>query len=75
MIPVELFPTALDLMYSGHEELGWKFIHSAWNDKNADKELVLEKLRGRLGESSYWQELQSPRQPKAFNELLLAPTR
>ena len=74
-IPVELFPTALDLMYSGHEELGWKLIQSAWNDKNPDKELVLEKLRDRLGESSYWQELQSPRQTKAFNKASLVPAR
>lgn len=61
-IPAELFATALDLMYSGHEELGWQFIERAWNADDSFKERILGSLRSRLNESPYWPELKD-RQP------------
>lgn len=57
-IPKELFWNALDLMYTGHEDLGWKFIEMAWTEKSPiDKEL-LEELRKRMASSPYWAEIQ-----------------
>jgi hypothetical protein len=63
-IPAELFSTALDLMYRGYEELGWKFIRDAWPDKiPMDKELMAD-FRERMSSSPYWPELQ-----KAYQEM------
>jgi len=60
-IPRELFSTALDLMYTGHEDLGWKFIEMAWTDKfPVDKELF-EELRKKMASSPYWTEMQERR--------------
>ena len=53
-IPQQLFQTALDLMYGGHEELGRKFIGMAWSTKYPlDNELLTE-LDELLSESPYW---------------------
>lgn len=60
-IPQELFGTALDLMYSGHEDLGWQFIGWAWKpDVPLDEELLKE-LHERLAQSRYWGQLQRDR--------------
>jgi len=56
-IPYEVFHTALDLMYGGHEELGWKFIEMAWSPKFPLDTRLLEELRGLLERSDYWRAL------------------
>jgi hypothetical protein len=53
-IPSGLMQTALDLMYSGHEELGWKFIRQAWCPGFPLDETLLTDLRKRRSESPYW---------------------
>jgi hypothetical protein len=60
-IPKELFGTALDLMYGGHEDLGWQFIGWAWKpDVTPDPDLLNE-LSEFLAQSPYWRELQRQR--------------
>jgi len=53
----ELFGNALDLIYAGHEDLGWKFIEMAWTDKFPIDNELLEELRGKMASSPYWMEL------------------
>lgn len=55
--PYELYATALDLMYSGHEELGWKFLREAWRPGVAGLEKFAADLRERRDTSDYWQQL------------------
>lgn len=58
-IPSGLFNGALDLMYAGHEDLGWKFIEMAWTEKFPIDHGVLNELRIIMASSPYWRELQS----------------
>jgi hypothetical protein len=56
-IPQELFTGVLDLMYGGHEELGWNFIRDAWTDKFPIDEELLDELREKMNSSPYWCQL------------------
>jgi hypothetical protein len=61
-VPEALWTNAVALMYSGHEQLGWKFVDSAWKPgfpgTDITKEDVLDNgLRGRLDASIYWPKL------------------
>jgi hypothetical protein len=53
-IPEELFSYALDLMYSGHEEVGWRFIEMAWPKRFAPDTELLDELKWGLESSDYW---------------------
>lgn len=53
-IPKELFSYALDLMYSGHEDLGWRFIRQAWPPQYPFDDQLLVDLQKRLSRSPYW---------------------
>ena len=57
--PDGLFATAVQLMYCGHEELGWRFLKDAWKPEFPMKSELLDELRGRLDESHYWQQLRN----------------
>ena len=57
-IPPELYAITLDLMYSGHEDLGWKFIRQGWNPAIPFDEKLVTGLKERLSESHYWAPLQ-----------------
>jgi len=54
----DLSTTALELMYSGHETLGWKFLNDALPE-SAEKEGFVSQFRGRLEESAYWPNLET----------------
>jgi hypothetical protein len=56
-IPPELYVTALDLMYSGHEMLGWQFINEAWSPENLHNEEFVNGMKSRLAASAYWESL------------------
>ena len=63
-VPSELWTNAIALMYSGHENLGWKFVDRAWQpgfpgeDGSLSKEQLIDHyLRSRLDESRYWPDL------------------
>ncbi|HOI54563.1 MAG TPA: hypothetical protein PLP01_04900 [Phycisphaerae bacterium] len=63
--PPLLFRTALDLMYGGHEELGWQFIGWAWRaDVTPDPDRLSE-LSELLARSPHWRELQRQRRAAA----------
>jgi hypothetical protein len=54
------FQYALNLMYTGHEELGWQFIEQVWPESESkEKEELIESLRGLMEHSSYWQKLKT----------------
>jgi hypothetical protein len=53
-IPPQLFQTALDLMYGGHEELGRKFIRMAWSTKYPLDNGLLAEFDKLLLQSPYW---------------------
>lgn len=46
--------TPLDLMYSGHEDLAWKFFDDAWPAEGSGKDEFLREFRGVLDRSTYW---------------------
>ena len=60
-IPVELWGYALELMYAGHEDLGWQFIKMGWSEKFPLDSDLLEELRSLMASSPYWQQLQKAR--------------
>jgi|ERR1017187_2412003 hypothetical protein len=53
-IPSQLFQTALDLMYGGHEESGRKFIRMAWSTKYPLDNGLLVEFDKLLSQSPYW---------------------
>lgn len=57
-IPTGFFDRPLKLMYTGHEDLGWKFIKTAWTNKFPIDQELLEELRERMASSPYWIQLQ-----------------
>lgn len=46
---------ALELMYSGHEDLGWKFLQDAWPADLEGKDAVMAEFREILQSSPYWE--------------------
>ncbi len=60
-IPQELFQTALDLMYGGHEELGRRFIEMAWSPKYPLDKKLLSESDALLSESPYWNAIRKQR--------------
>lgn len=60
-IPVELWGYALELMYGGHEDLGWQFIKMGWPEKFPLDSDLMEDLRLLMSSSPYWQQLQKSR--------------
>lgn len=57
-VPPKLYAVAIDLMYSGQEDVGWKFLRQAWNPTIPFDESLVTGLRARLAESHYWTALQ-----------------
>jgi hypothetical protein len=57
MIPSDLYQIALDLMYSGHEKLGWQFINMAWSPQYPMDAAVFKELKERMSQSEWWQAL------------------
>jgi hypothetical protein len=58
-VPEVLWTNAVALMYSGQEQLGWKFVDLAWKagfpGNGVTKEYAIDNvLRSRLEESLYW---------------------
>jgi len=62
-IPKEYFGTALDLMYGGHEELGWNFLGMAWPERFPFDHELFEEFLSEMASSPYWMELKE----KYFN--------
>ncbi len=63
LIPQRLFQTALDLMYRGHEALGWQFIAMAWNPRFPMDNALIEELKRLMRDSDWWQAIQKPQTP------------
>ena len=59
--PGELFGVALDLIYGGHEDLGWKFINIAWPSSFPKNLKLLTEFNNLLEKSPYWQALKRQR--------------
>jgi len=55
--PPQLWGVALDLMYTGHPDLGVAFLHSAWNDAAPGRDAFIARLMDRLETSQYWPEI------------------
>jgi hypothetical protein len=58
-VPEALWTNAVALMYSGHEQLAWKFVHLAWKagfpgNSVTTEYLIDNGLRARLEKSIYW---------------------
>jgi len=60
-IPRQYFQDALELMYAGHEDLGWRFLAEAWPTKFSKDEELLREFSQKLAGSRYWRELQAQR--------------
>jgi hypothetical protein len=55
----ELLETMLDLIYSGHVDLAWKFLDAAWPPEFAGKNEFLTVFLHKLSADVYWPELQA----------------
>ena len=62
--PGELFGVALDLIYGGHEDLGWKFINIAWPSSCPKNWKLLTEFKNLLEKSPYWQAIKRQRTNK-----------
>lgn len=60
---MDLFGEALDLMYTGHEDLGWRLIRDAWPPSVPADEDLLKAWRDWMEESSYWPQLKGAWSP------------
>lgn len=54
----ELLATMLNLIYSGHADLAWKFLDTAWPSEFAGKDEFLTAFLHKLSTNIYWPELQ-----------------
>lgn len=52
--PAQLWGVALDLMYTGHRDLGLAFIDSAWRDDIPGRSAFIAAFLDKLDDSSYW---------------------
>jgi hypothetical protein len=52
--PESLRQQMLDLIYSGHGELAWRFYRAAWRPGVAGEEEFLGLFKMRLKQSRYW---------------------
>lgn len=50
----ELWITVLNLLYSGHESEGWRFLDDAWPQALPGKEQFRAELRAQLDKSEWW---------------------
>jgi len=55
--PAQLWGVALDLMYTGHPELGTAFLQSAWNDEIPGRDAFTARFLDQLEASDYWLEI------------------
>jgi hypothetical protein len=55
--PPLLWGTMLDLIYSGHSDLAWKFIDGAWASEHTSKARFLRDFCTQLSTSPYFEEL------------------
>jgi hypothetical protein len=56
-LPPALWATMLNLIYSGHATLAWKFADHAWPPRVSGRALFLDQFRERLRQSPYYRDL------------------
>jgi hypothetical protein len=57
----KVFPPAVELMYGGHEDLGWLYVRTSWGGPRAERLRLERKLRELLSRSPYYGRLVSGR--------------
>lgn len=62
-IPAQLWATMLNLIYTGHAALAWKFADLAWPPRVSGKALFLDQFRQRLRRSPYYRDLMTIQMP------------
>jgi hypothetical protein len=55
----QLWGTMLDLIYSGHEDVAWKFLDTAWPPKLQGKDNFARDFHVQLAKSPYWPAVKS----------------
>lgn len=63
-IPPELWGTMLNLIYTGHAALAWKFADLAWPPRVRNKALFLDEFREQLRRSPYYRDLMALQLPE-----------
>lgn len=58
-MPSELWAHMLNLIYSGHPDLAWKFADMAWPARVGGKQRFLADFRAQLSRSPYWDEIKA----------------
>ncbi len=53
-VSVDYWAEMLNLIYTGHEDLAWRFADEAWPKARPGKDEFLAEFRSRLAESPYW---------------------
>ncbi len=55
--PIELWKTMLDLIYTGHADVAFRFFDQSWPGKVSGKDTFLAKFKTQLKTSPYWIEI------------------
>jgi len=58
-VPASLWTHMLDLMYTGHADLGWRLLNESWPSNRKDKPTFTVDFCKQLRSSRYWPELKS----------------
>lgn len=58
-MPTEYWTTAIDLLYTGHEDMAWKFLDDAWPEDVEGKAAFLAQFRQQLDRSPYWNQVRA----------------
>ena len=58
-VPPDLWRNMLELMYTGHAGLAWRFLHETWPADRPGKDVFVKEFCARLAESPYWPDLKA----------------
>ena len=54
----------IDLVYTGHKDLAWKYLDMVWPANKQGKELFKSEFQEQLERSRFWEDLKNLEAPK-----------
>ena len=58
-VPLSLWENMLELMYTGHADLGWKLLDQTWPSQQKGKPIFVRQFCKQLRSSRYWHDLKN----------------
>ena len=56
-LPSEVWGRMLELIYTGHADAAWRFLHKIWPEGKSGEEQFLTEFKKQLAQSPYWKDL------------------